>query len=286
MRKLILFVFVLLICISLSACGKSLDERVKATVESTMEPTPSSTEVTASSDPSSQRKEKYQEAEELIKNKQYKEADEILQTLNKYKNSEFPDLNNLKKKIRVLELERIRKWKDRSGEDQIIISDNKVSVNICYYDHKLEYAKYKGKINNKRSTPYKIAVEHKGKMDYIHIDNLYRGSIEYEIHNVDNFVSLYSADGLQRHIKNQERLKEYYEEKRKEESSKPTEPTEQKTEPRIGMAASDVEKSSWGKPNKKNITEYEWGISEQWVYSGNRYIYIKNGIVTSIQRSE
>lgn len=53
-------------------------------------------------------------------------------------------------------------------------------------------------------------------------------------------------------------------------------------EPAIGMTASEVEKSTWGKPNEINKTTYEWGTTEQWCYSNYRYIYFKNGVVTAI----
>lgn len=56
-----------------------------------------------------------------------------------------------------------------------------------------------------------------------------------------------------------------------------------KKEPAIGMTAEQVEKSTWGKPKDINKTTYSWGVSEQWVYSGYRYIYLEDGIVTAIQ---
>lgn len=59
-----------------------------------------------------------------------------------------------------------------------------------------------------------------------------------------------------------------------------------KLEPKIGMTKSEVLNSTWGSPKKKNITENSYGTHEQWVYSGNRYIYFDNGIVTSISKSE
>ena len=52
--------------------------------------------------------------------------------------------------------------------------------------------------------------------------------------------------------------------------------------PRVGMTAEEVENSTWGPPIKKNVRTYEWGTTEQWVYFGDRYIYLENGIVTSI----
>lgn len=55
------------------------------------------------------------------------------------------------------------------------------------------------------------------------------------------------------------------------------------TEPKIGMGASAVENSMWGKPTKINTTVTAGGELEQWVYSLERYVYLKNGVVTSIQ---
>lgn len=61
---------------------------------------------------------------------------------------------------------------------------------------------------------------------------------------------------------------------------------ETEKEPAIGMTKAEVLKSTWGEPEKKNITETLYGTSEQWVYSNNRYIYFTDGIVTAIQKSE
>lgn len=55
------------------------------------------------------------------------------------------------------------------------------------------------------------------------------------------------------------------------------------SEPSIGMTANEVEQSSWGYPKDTNITTTAYGVSEQWVYSDYRYIYLEDGIVTTIQ---
>lgn len=60
--------------------------------------------------------------------------------------------------------------------------------------------------------------------------------------------------------------------------SKPEKPA-----PAIGMTAEEVRNSSWGKPSDINKTTTAYGVHEQWVYSGNRYIYLDDGIVTAIQ---
>jgi len=52
--------------------------------------------------------------------------------------------------------------------------------------------------------------------------------------------------------------------------------------PYIGMTSSQVKKSTWGTPDKINKDTYSWGTVEQWVYKNRGYIYIRNGVVTSI----
>ena len=54
-------------------------------------------------------------------------------------------------------------------------------------------------------------------------------------------------------------------------------------EPSVGMSKLEVEASSWGKPQSKNVTNTADNTSEQWVYSNNEYIYFENGVVTAIQ---
>ena len=52
------------------------------------------------------------------------------------------------------------------------------------------------------------------------------------------------------------------------------------------MTSEEVENSTWGKPYDINKTTNEYGTSEQWVYkflNKHRYIYFKDGIVTTIQ---
>jgi len=54
------------------------------------------------------------------------------------------------------------------------------------------------------------------------------------------------------------------------------------------MSADSAVKPSWGQPDDVNKTVNAYGVSEQWVYRGtgyakNRYLYFKNGILTSMQ---
>lgn len=57
---------------------------------------------------------------------------------------------------------------------------------------------------------------------------------------------------------------------------------QEKPAPTIGMTASEVRSSNWGSPSDINKTTTAYGVSEQWVYSNFKYIYLEDGIVTSI----
>lgn len=39
----------------------------------------------------------------------------------------------------------------------------------------------------------------------------------------------------------------------------------------------------WGKPKDVNKTKTAYGTNEQWIYSGNRYLYFDDGELTAIQ---
>lgn len=52
--------------------------------------------------------------------------------------------------------------------------------------------------------------------------------------------------------------------------------------PEVGMTAEEARKTKWGSPKKINYREYASGTQEQWVYDLNRYVYVENGIVTSV----
>lgn len=53
----------------------------------------------------------------------------------------------------------------------------------------------------------------------------------------------------------------------------------------IGMTKAQVYASCWGKPEKINVTTTSGGDHEQLVYPGYQYVYLRSGIVTSIQTS-
>lgn len=57
-----------------------------------------------------------------------------------------------------------------------------------------------------------------------------------------------------------------------------------KPNPKIGMTKEIViNETNWGKPQYINRTTTRYGIDEQFVYSDYRYLYFKNGKLTTIQ---
>lgn len=74
--------------------------------------------------------------------------------------------------------------------------------------------------------------------------------------------------------------------KNNESNEKATTTEEPKRDPEIGMTAAEVRSSTWGDPSDINKTTNKYGIREQWVYrssSKTRYIYLEDGVVTTIQ---
>jgi hypothetical protein len=51
------------------------------------------------------------------------------------------------------------------------------------------------------------------------------------------------------------------------------------------MSYKQVEATCWGKPEHVNRTENASAIEDQYVYGDGRYVYLRNGVVTSIQAS-
>lgn len=56
--------------------------------------------------------------------------------------------------------------------------------------------------------------------------------------------------------------------------------------PTIGMSADDAQFSAWGAPKSKNKTETASGVTEQWVYPNQGYLYFRDGKLTSIQTQQ
>ncbi|MFT5875115.1 MAG: hypothetical protein ACI8WT_004096 [Clostridium sp.] len=53
--------------------------------------------------------------------------------------------------------------------------------------------------------------------------------------------------------------------------------------PYVGMTEADLRKCEWGQPDDVNTTTTAYGTSKQYCYSGYKYVYVEDGVVTSIQ---
>ncbi|RXZ00845.1 hypothetical protein [Fictibacillus sp. S7] len=53
--------------------------------------------------------------------------------------------------------------------------------------------------------------------------------------------------------------------------------------PEVGMSKSEVLSTTWGNPIDINTTKTASSNKEQWVYSGYKYVYFEDGVVTTIQ---
>jgi hypothetical protein len=58
--------------------------------------------------------------------------------------------------------------------------------------------------------------------------------------------------------------------------------TLKESNPKIGMTADEVKKCAWGYPDEINKDTYSWGVKEQWVYDDYGYVYLEDGVVTSV----
>lgn len=112
---------------------------------------------------------------------------------------------------------------------------------------------------------YPITVE---EVDLNQINNL--------LNKYNDFISFLTEyrDNVYSSSRNEE-LQDAYEDKESENELS-------KSIPKVGMTASEVEKTSWGTPDKKNKKTYSWGTTEQWVYDNKGYVYFENGKVTSV----
>jgi hypothetical protein len=55
-----------------------------------------------------------------------------------------------------------------------------------------------------------------------------------------------------------------------------------KGDPRLGMNAAQVAATCWGPPSYVNTKIRKTGKYEQYVYGDNKFVYLRNGVVTSI----
>ena len=133
-------------------------------------------------------------------------------------------------------------------------------------------------------------------IDFVRLSDNYEIHIKYR-EDVD-YITVYDCFPHQLDEEGAERtsgIRDYYLDESKSLSASQTEYDEleqkredtrelSKSEPKVGMTASEVRASVWGWPDKVNSDTYSWGTTEQWVYNDKGYVYFKNGVVTSVSK--
>lgn len=138
-------------------------------------------------------------------------------------------------------------WEDESALGQIIFSGNSVTHVFFPNSNKTSVYTWNWTLKDKKVTNENGDVYYI-KNNKLHVKDYYGGE-----------ESVYSRVSNSTYIPNE------------------------KPSPQIGMTADEVRASNWGSPIDINKTTTEYGESEQWVYDDYKYIYLEDGIVTSIQ---
>ncbi len=221
--------------------------------------------------------EGYQDTQEQLKQTRYEygiydyqkgkivEAQKYLEEFN-----ENPEIQEYLKDIHnLLKLQGV--WKDENSVSVIRIKDNIMESYSSFGYGKSSLYKYA--LGNGSSRYFKVTnrsgkIKLDGNKIRIYENDKEISGMNYEWNEeTNNIVSDRGSIIEDVYIKSEEEIKE----------------VEAIKEPTIGMTKTEVENSTWGKPKDINKTTTKYGTREQWVYSGNRYIYFENGVVTSIQ---
>jgi hypothetical protein len=184
-------------------------------------------------------------------------------------NNEYPDIS----KTLLIRFEKNQKTSDSFEYYVSFISNDNIKIETNFFKNiqngSTFYFLYSKNVMN-------ITEDSVVKNYPITIEEVNINQIESLINEYNDFISfmIEYRDTVYKISRNEELQDEYQEIKNEE--------TLSKSIPKIGMTSSEVEKTSWGTPDKKNKNTYSWGTTEQWVYNKYGYVYFENGIVTSV----
>lgn len=252
----------------------------------------------------------YAEAEELEKNNQYMDAYYAYTKLGNYEDSENKASNIFDNQKDIFYEEAVENFNSGIREDVML---SKVQFEkLDGYEDSNEYLKmydflneiigtysYKSTVGSTTFADEKYSIDY-GSVEYtgkaseilsskatvISIDNeLYLLSNFYDNKNSGEVFSLENGKVHFRYADIDESNNYHLSSSLKTDKILKRESviSEEIKNPSVGMTADEVKQSTWGEPEKINKSTYSWGTSEQWCYSGYRYVYLDNGIVTSIQ---
>lgn len=172
----------------------------------------------------------------------------------------------------------------------------KNEINSLYYkkgkDYNLDYSNINDSIERYKNVENldeylsEMKVKADDKIKFLRIEDVLD---KEEIENIDykrinSWIDDYSSisSNSEYYDKAQRRIKEFvieYNKKAPDYLKKEI----KKESPQIGMTKEEILNYSWGQPKDINKTTTKNGTHEQWVYSGNRYLYFDNDKLTGIQ---
>lgn len=166
-------------------------------------------------------------------------------------------------------------WVEYSYGDIInfmVESVDNIYIAYEYFDTKQDFI---NAIKNGKCSNYEITITEQGFEIYTDVLGGWVDKYTFDFSNIKNIDEIILCKDT--YIDGEYFTSRYYVRPGKEY----TEPKLE--EPQIGMTYEEVKSSTWGSPDDINKTTYEWGTTEQWCYSGYKYIYFENGVVTAIQ---
>ena len=136
-----------------------------------------------------------------------------------------------------------------------------------------------------RSNYSKIEIETIDYFEELYYELLKKFNISGE--EADKIVSLYNASNVgldEMKTISKKYASDYVDNNKKAQQKLYQEEREnlRKSIPKVGMTSYEVRQTKWGNPDKINKDTYSWGTTEQWVYKKYGYVYLRNGIVTSV----
>lgn len=149
------------------------------------------------------------------------------------------------------------------------ISSGNVQVEIEGYNIRIDGNEYK--------SDYVLVAPYEGNPNSISPRLVFEGGTVGRISN--GLIAITYEDGTWIKLESDERAQQRQAQEQREEEKRQEYLA---NEPKIGMTAAEVRASNWGEPEKINKTTYAWGVTEQWCYPNNKYIYFDDGIVTAI----
>lgn len=223
-------------------------------------------ENTLSTNANTQTKDnRYLQAISLYETHMYDEAMEIFKELEDYKSSkDYISRIPRDKKIHDLLKDYTGTWKFVKIDDESYTYTDRfvfdANGKISYYVTDGNYAKFTRSVEITEINENSLKIKHMSS---------------YSEYSFEEYTLVFNSTEINF-------IGEYENCKMLKQNDKVNLPTVRKV-PTIGMTKEEAEKSTWGMPEKVNKTTTAYGLSEQWVYGNRKYLYFKDGILTSIQ---